>query len=98
MMRKILFGQEQERIRGHRVDVENFGSGVRVKMYNLRDVEVGAWVVSELMLGDPTLVKIHPKGHVEVQAVLPRILIATYDQEEDSLRIAEVEIGQIIPP
>lgn len=82
---------------GRTLTVQNFGGGVEVTLYRGSGVEVESWTVETLMLLDPSIVEIEPRGVIRVKAVLPRVLTAVYDAEDDSLRVAEIEPQALIP-
>ena len=96
MMRRI-FGDEDPRVFGRELTIENFGGAVTVKLFRGSGKQVGSWTVEKLTLLDPSIVEVEPRGVVTVRAVVPRILTAVYDEEEDSLRISEVEPQALIP-
>ncbi len=96
MLRRIL-STEDPRVFGRTLTVQNFGGGVEVTLYRGSGVEVESWTVETLMLLDPSIVEIEPRGVIRVKAVLPRVLTAVYDAEDDSLRVAEIEPQALIP-
>lgn len=97
MLRRILGDEENPRVFGRTLEIENFGSGVTGTLRRGSGVEVESWTVDTLMLLDPSIVEISPRGVVAVKAVFPRILTAVYDEDADSLRVAEVEPQALIP-
>lgn len=96
MFRRIL-GDEDPRVFGREVTIENFGGAVTVKLYRGTGKLVESWTVEKLLLLDPSIVEIEPRGVVTVRAVVPRVLTAVYDAETDELRVAEVEPQALIP-
>lgn len=97
VFRRILGTEEESRIFGRYAEVQNFGSGVVVTLYRISGKKVMSWTVEKLLLLDPSIVEVEPRGVITVRAVIPRILTAVYDAEEDSLRVAEVEPQALIP-
>jgi hypothetical protein len=96
MLRRIL-ADEDPRVWGRELTVENFGGAVTVKLYRGSGKMAGSWTVENLLLLDPSIVEIEPRGVVSVKAVVPRVLTSVYDAETDSLRVAEVEPQSLIP-
>jgi len=98
MLRRRLLGtDEEQRVFGRTLEIENFGSGIEVTLRSGAGIVVEFWTVDTLLLLDPSIVEISPKGVIAVRAVFPRILTAVYDEEEDSLRVAEIEPQALIP-
>ncbi len=96
MLRRIL-GDEDPRVFGRELTIENFGGAVTVKLFRGSGKQIGSWTVEKLLLLDPSIVEIEPRGVVRVRAVVPRILTAVYDTETDELRVAEIEPQALIP-
>ena len=76
MLRRILGDEEDPRVFGRILEIENFGGAVTVKLFRGSGKQVGSWTVENLLLLDPSIVEVEPRGVVSVKAVVPSILTA----------------------
>lgn len=97
MFRRIL-GDEDRRVFGMTLEVDNFGSGISATLFSRLGQEKKSWTVDSVRIWDVSITEISPKGKTTYKSILPRFLTVTYDPEEDELTVVELEIGQVIPP